>query len=229
MDTLNATLTTMQIQVHRKSDNFTQNLKTTNKNTVFREKVSNLKENFWTKIWKTLLKILKAFLWTSKCSFDKVPGFFGQRAEHFLLKYRKYRKNMQQLKTINFFQKILFWTPKAKQKKWNIFSHQIFFPSKSSSGQLESSLKALLRNRKKNISRECLSNSLSTSWVQFWKELRVILTSCQKSKNFLSKYETGETIFFHKTFTWTQKKRFWKIFWKTFAEGPKRIDSSLNS
>ena len=49
--------------------------------------------------------------------------------------------------------------------------------------------------------REFLSNSLSTRRVQFWKELRVVLVSCQKSLNMSRKIWNWRIYFFqHKVF-----------------------------
>ena len=87
----------------------------------------------------------------------------------------------------------------SESSKYKYCSLEMYFSSKIYSAEPVPILETLLRKWKN--AREFLSNSLSTRRVQFWKELRVVLVSCQKSLNMSRKIWNWRIYFFqHKVF-----------------------------
>ena len=83
----------------------------------------------------------------------------------------------------------------SESSKYKYCSLEMYFSSKIYSAEPVPSLETLLEKVKK-IAREFLSNSLSTRRLQFWKELRVVLVSCQKSLNMSPKIWNWRINFF---------------------------------
>ena len=129
-----------------------------------------------------------------KSSRGDVEGGFEWRVQRNSTRFKKFWLKFmpwwKKSKTA-FLNKTFLWTRKCssvnvRKRKKNYFSHDLSFYLKIFSADLVSSWETLLKSEKKP--RELLSKSLSTRWVQFWKELSVSLVSCPKSLNISLKF-----------------------------------------